>query len=86
MALCAVELALDFVVLALYDVTVMCDDSASMKVRQQFCFIPDTCCSTRLHLIAQRFAATSSQRSADDGTSASCLLCSLRRRGRASTT
>lgn len=30
--LCAVELALDFVVLALYDVTVMCDDSASMKV------------------------------------------------------
>jgi hypothetical protein len=34
--LCAVELALDFVVLALYDVTVMCDDSASMKVRQHF--------------------------------------------------
>jgi hypothetical protein len=29
-----VELALDFVVLALYDVTVMCDDSASMKVRR----------------------------------------------------
>lgn len=29
----AVDLALDFVVLALYDVVVMCDDSASMKVR-----------------------------------------------------
>jgi hypothetical protein len=35
-----VELALDFVVLALYDVTVMCDDSASMKVRHQLWLSP----------------------------------------------
>lgn len=32
LSLAAVELALDFVVLALYDIIVMCDDSASMKV------------------------------------------------------
>lgn len=36
-----VELALDFVVLALYDVTVMCDDSASMKFAEKGTRIDD---------------------------------------------